>query len=345
MQLKVKHKQAIGQDPGLSFPSLPAVYFAGAKPPENVELTFWTSVKDSGNPAVLNTYLQRYPNGEFAAAARALIEHAERQLKAEAARREEERNRQEEARRAAELKRLEDEKHVREAALALERQRAAEGKDLAEAKRIEEQQRAEIVARTEELRKALDAVRLAREAATAAEQQRLAAVKAADEAKERVKTAALPTSPLPADAPRDPVALTRALQTELKRVGCDPGAVDGRWTAKTTDALSKFSRTVNVPLTTGEPTFAALKAVMEQKERVCLSACPAGEVLIGATCVAKSKSEAKGSTAAPVTPKAAIARDQKPAKSQDPGLCWTSRGGYDGLVPCDSPLATGRRIN
>src|SRR5262249_52447353 len=59
--VQLKRKQAIGQDPGLSFPSLPAVYFAGAKPPENVELTFWTSVKDSGNPAVLNTYLQRYP--------------------------------------------------------------------------------------------------------------------------------------------------------------------------------------------------------------------------------------------------------------------------------------------
>src|SRR5262249_50886327 len=109
------------------------------------------------------------------------------------------------------------------------------------------------------------------EAATAAEQQRLAAVKAADEAKERVKTAALPTSPLPADAPRDPVALTRALQTELKRVGCDPGAVDGRWTAKTTDALSKFSRAAKIALTTEAATEAALQAVAASKRQVCLA--------------------------------------------------------------------------
>ena len=72
VQLKVK--QTIGQDPWLSFPSLPAVYFAGAKPLENVELTFWASVKESTSPAVLSTYLQRYPNGEFASIARALIE-------------------------------------------------------------------------------------------------------------------------------------------------------------------------------------------------------------------------------------------------------------------------------
>src|SRR5215468_8931769 len=60
VQLKVK--QSIGQDPWLSFPSLPAVYFAGSKPPENLELTFWASVKDSTSPTVLKTYLERYPN-------------------------------------------------------------------------------------------------------------------------------------------------------------------------------------------------------------------------------------------------------------------------------------------
>src|SRR5262249_14235744 len=32
----------------------------------------------------------------------------------------------------------------------------------------------------------------------------------------------------------------RALQTELKRVGCDPGAVDGRWGEKAKAALGQF---------------------------------------------------------------------------------------------------------
>src|SRR6516225_2736107 len=118
VQLKVK--EAIGQDPWLSFPTLPAVYFAGAKPDvptpeEQLELTFWLSVKDSTSPAVLATYLDRYPNGEFAAIARALGEHYDRKLKAEQAAQEKDRKRVEEERKAAEVKRLEEERRAREA--------------------------------------------------------------------------------------------------------------------------------------------------------------------------------------------------------------------------------------
>jgi hypothetical protein len=216
VQLRVK--QTIGQDPWLSFPSLPAVYFAGSKPPENVELSFWTSVRDSANPTLVNTYLQRYPNGEFAPIARVMIEHLERQLQAEQAAREEERKRQEELRKSAEVKRLEEETRRREAALGRERQRAEEIKDFAEARRVEEQQRAEIVARAEELRKVLEEVRVARKAAADAEEQRLAALKAAEETQERLKTAGLPPSPLSQQIARDPEALARTLQAELARL-------------------------------------------------------------------------------------------------------------------------------
>jgi hypothetical protein len=52
---------------------------------KEIELEFWASVKDSPAPAVLRTYLERYPDGEFAPIARAQIEHYERQLKAEEA--------------------------------------------------------------------------------------------------------------------------------------------------------------------------------------------------------------------------------------------------------------------
>lgn len=179
VQLRVK--QTIGQDPWLSFPSLPAIYFAGAKPPENVELTFWASVKDSANPAVLNTYLQRYPNGEFSSIARALIDHYERQLNLELAAREGERRRHEEAMKAVEAKRLEDEQRAREARLTEERKRAEETKNRQEAARLEKE-RAELSARNEELKKALEEVRIARDAAKAAEEQRLAALKAAESA-------------------------------------------------------------------------------------------------------------------------------------------------------------------
>jgi len=35
----------------------------------NIELTFWNSVKDSNDPAMLEAYLEKYPEGEFKALA------------------------------------------------------------------------------------------------------------------------------------------------------------------------------------------------------------------------------------------------------------------------------------
>ena len=125
VQLRVK--QTIAQDPWLSFPSLPAVYFAGAKPPDVAELTFWDAVKDSSNPTVLNTYLQRYPNGDFASTARILIEHYEWQLKSA--------NEKTEliAHNEALQKALEEARLAREAATAAEEQRLVAMKAVSEA--------------------------------------------------------------------------------------------------------------------------------------------------------------------------------------------------------------------
>ena len=44
-----------------------------AKPDPTVELTFWNSVKDTDNPAVLDAYLVQYPSGTFAGLARVKI--------------------------------------------------------------------------------------------------------------------------------------------------------------------------------------------------------------------------------------------------------------------------------
>ena len=146
---------------------------------EQIELAFWASVKDSDNPAVLSSYLERYPNGSFTPLARALIEQHKQQQEAERAAREAELRRQEEERKQAELERLAAERKV------AEEHRAA-------------------------LQKALEEVRIAREAAKAADEQRTAAVKAAAEARkladaeaekgpERQKVAALPKLAHPFD--------------------------------------------------------------------------------------------------------------------------------------------------
>jgi hypothetical protein len=39
-----------------------------------IELTFWNTVKHTKDPAILQTYLDRYPNGAFAGLARVMME-------------------------------------------------------------------------------------------------------------------------------------------------------------------------------------------------------------------------------------------------------------------------------
>jgi hypothetical protein len=244
---------------------------------EQIELEFWASVKDSTSSAVLGTYLERYPDGEFAPIARALIAHYEQQLKAELAAREEARRRQEEEKKAAEVRRLEEERRARETAIAEERKRAEEAKSVADIKRLEEQAKAEWVARTEDLRKALEEARLAREAAKTAEKHRLAAVKTAEEAtkvaeqiiaaKRAVEKAGDPAK-LAALPKLEPV-LVYALQRELQRIGCYRGEIDGVWGPASRSALANFNRHAKMTLSTNLPEATSLSVLQKVLARTC----------------------------------------------------------------------------
>jgi uncharacterized caspase-like protein len=213
------------------------VYFTPPKPTgptvdQQIELSFWASVKDSQAPTVLRTYVDRYPKGEFVTIARALIEHYERQAKAAEAERAEAEKRQEEARKATELKRLEDERRAREEALAAERRRAVQQKDSAAEKAAEEKAKREALARDELLRKTLDEVIAAREAAKKAAEQHAAASQAAQEAK-RAATTAIETKRMES-AGGEPAKLA-ALPT-LPPPETHQGPFDGLWTVTHTSS-------------------------------------------------------------------------------------------------------------
>jgi Caspase domain/Putative peptidoglycan binding domain len=109
------------------------------------------------------------------------------------------------------------------------------------------------------------------------------------------KVASLPTR-LP-DAPptpgTSPQGLARALQTELKRVGCEPGSLNGNWGAKSRQALEKFQRLSKLSVPTGEPSEAALQGVAGQIGRICPAECDKGETEVNGTCVAKPRPEKK----------------------------------------------------
>src|SRR5262249_24807233 len=112
VQLRVK--QTIGQDPWLSFPTLPAIYLAGKQTAEEIQPAFWQSVKDSRVPEEISSYLTRYPEGQFSPLARALIAHFEQQAKVEQPRLIEKQRQEEQAKRTAELQRLAEEQRSHE---------------------------------------------------------------------------------------------------------------------------------------------------------------------------------------------------------------------------------------
>ncbi len=80
--------------------------------------------------------------------------------------------------------------------------------------------------------------------------------------------------------------IARNLQTELRRVGCDPGAADGTWSPKSRDAISLFNRHAGMNLDVGSPTVSALDAVKGQRGRVCPLVCGTGQHEQGGRCVA-----------------------------------------------------------
>jgi uncharacterized caspase-like protein len=168
----------------------------------------------------------------------------------------------------------------------------------AEKARLAEQEKARLAAegaRQGEQAKAAAAAKAAEEAriaaenakqaeqdkATAAEQARLAAEKAAEENKQ--KLAALPST----DKPPEQAALDlpRALQSELRRVGCSTAAVDGNWSAASQKALDLFNKHAGMKLDARTASTDALDAVKGKTGRVCPLICDTGYRADGDRCV------------------------------------------------------------
>ena len=63
--------------------------------------------------------------------------------------------------------------------------------------------------------------------------------------------------------------LTKSIQSELKRVGCYWGRVDGIWGRGSKWAMADFMRAVNAALPTQEPDYIQLKLISSQASKVC----------------------------------------------------------------------------
>lgn len=74
-------------------------------------------------------------------------------------------------------------------------------------------------------------------------------------------------------------SLVRDLQTQLKRVGCYDGDVNGQWAAPTKKAMASFTDRVNATLPFEQPDFILLTLLQGHKGRACGQNCPTGQTL------------------------------------------------------------------
>ena len=93
------------------------------------------------------------------------------------------------------------------------------------------------------------------------------------------RAAALPNSP----------ELLRAAQTQLIRLGCLTGTVDGAFNPKTRTALGRYLSIGGQPTENASVTEGLVAELSRHTTRVCPIECRAGETLKGETCVAAEK--------------------------------------------------------
>jgi uncharacterized caspase-like protein len=260
-------------------------------------------------------FLSVHPDGFYAGLARAqadkLVAAEKASSSAEEARRradEQAKQKAEEFRRQLEeqaAKQAEDTRRKlseqSKAELEAARQQVAEQakRDLDEARRQADDARRQ----AEEARKQVEAAK--RQAAAdaqaqvekAREEARQQALKAQAEAAARAagapdKSVVASLSPAPAAAPpappvpaMDPADIARLLQAHLKRVGCDPGSLDGKWTEGSARALDAFNKKAKTTFDIKLASLDALDAVRGTPDRVCPLVCGKGQKADGERCV------------------------------------------------------------
>lgn len=240
---------------------------------EAIDLAYWNAIKDSNDPSVIQSYIDKFPNGQFVFLATVRLRVIEQTVHAK-----------EKQKKEAE----------REAALAAEekaRQKAAE-KIKAQAKRLRAQELAawEVVQGTNDvgaLERFLAKFLTGSFAAKARE--RMSAIK-------RTRLAALQSAPNtdpvedlePSDDQASKRELVLSIQKQLVRLGCNPGRPDGAWGRKSRSAVQAFSRSTKKRVAGLGPTKQLLASLTRHKGRACPLVCGKRQVAKGNRCVTKT---------------------------------------------------------
>jgi hypothetical protein len=234
----------------------------------------------AGDRDAWEAFLQAYPDGFYANLAKVQLKKiaaeeakASATEKARLAEQEKARLAAEGARQGEQAKAAAAAKVAEEARIAAERAKQIEQEKAAAAERAR-------LAEQEKVRLAAEKVKQAEQEKTAAaEQARLTAEKAASEKKQLAAVS-------PTEKPeQSAVDLPRALQGELRRVGCSTGTVDGNWNAASQKALDLFNKHAGMKLELKTASIDALDAVKGRTGRICPLVCDTGFRADGDRCI------------------------------------------------------------
>ncbi|WBL77398.1 caspase family protein [Bradyrhizobium xenonodulans] len=262
-----------------------------------------------GTRETWDSFLAKHPTGFFANLARgqnSKLEAAQQgRAKADDAKRQAD---ELAAQKATDFRRQLEEQSARQTAEAKQKLSEQAKRDLDEARaQIAEQAKKELDEarrQAEQARQQADAARVqvdaarrqaAADAQVQVEQARRDAKAQADKAQadkaQTEKLAALtpnqPPSPEPPPAaPKmDPSDIARLLQAHLKRVGCNPGNVDGKWDDGSRNALELFNKSADTRFDVKLASLDALDSVRSKTDRVCPLVCAKGQRAEGDRCV------------------------------------------------------------
>ncbi|MEH2554821.1 hypothetical protein V1286_002350 [Bradyrhizobium algeriense] len=235
---------------------------------------------------VWNAFIEKYPSGFYTALAKSQRD----KLAAEAVRIEATNKakaaQDEQARLAIEGAKAAEQSRAAEQAKAAEKARvAAELAKKAEEAKVAEAERAKAAALAKAAEKEAERVKAAEEAKAAAEAKKAApdAEAAAEKKAKEEKLAALAPSADNSEQPKA-VDLPRSLQAELRRVGCNTGAVDGNWNAASQRSLDLFNKHAGMKLEVKVASVDALDVVKGKTTRVCPLICETGYRADGDRC-------------------------------------------------------------
>ena len=211
--------------------------------------------------------------------------------------------------------------------------------DLAKAQRNKLAAKTGQVAATEERR------RPALEGASASEQETAAAQsKAAEHGKAPTPTNTaeatgklgeekIASTEMPAprsERPASPADVPKLLQSELKRVGCNPGEIDGEWNEPSRRALGLFNKSAGTKFDIRLASIDALDAVRSRTERVCPLDCERGYHATGDRCTKiicdGGSILGPNGTCRPRAERAPKAATRRAARSDGRGKCFAFNG-------------------